>query len=98
MATTITLIYPAVDFDLKYYLNSHMPMVAKTWKNKGLTRWTVSEIDPSSGNSTQCILEFTSADAFQKAMAEDEAQIMGDIPNYTQGKPQIIIGKIVGTS
>lgn len=75
-----------------------MPMVQKTWSNKGLKGWQVSELDPKSGYTVQCVLEFESAEAFGKAAAEDEAQIMGDIPNYTEGKPTIIVGKVVGTS
>lgn len=98
MSSTVTLLYPAVPFDLKYYLSSHMPMVQKTWSSKGLKSWQVSELDPKSGYSIQCILKWESAEAFEKAAAEDEAQIMGDIKNYTEGKPVIIIGKVVGTS
>lgn len=54
-------------------------------------------LDPSSGYCTLCVLEWESGEAFQKAVSEDEAQIMGDIPNYTEGKPTIVIGKIVGS-
>jgi hypothetical protein len=43
MPSTVTLLYPAVPFDLKYYLTSHMPMVEKAWKSKGLKSWQVSE-------------------------------------------------------
>lgn len=93
---TITLIYPAVPFDLKYYLTSHMPMVQKTWASKGLKSWKVSELDPKSGSCVMCVLSFESAEAFGKAAGEDEAQIMGDIPNYTAGQPAIHVGTDVG--
>jgi uncharacterized protein (TIGR02118 family) len=94
---TITLLYPAVDFDLKYYLASHMPLVQKTWSPKGLQSWKVTELDPSGGYGVQCVLEFSSAEDFGKAAKEDEKEIMGDIPNYTQGKPLIVVGKVVGS-
>jgi uncharacterized protein (TIGR02118 family) len=96
--STVTLLYPAVAFDLKYYLSSHMPMVQKTWSSKGLKSWQVSELDPKSGYSTQCVLVWESEEAFGKAVQEDEAKIMGDIPNYTEGKPTILVGKVVGSS
>ena len=95
---TIVLIYPAVPFDLNYYLTSHMPMVQKAWSSKGLKGWKVSELDPKDGNCVQCILDFESVEAFGKAVSEDEAQIMGDIPNYTAGKPVIHVGKVVGSN
>jgi uncharacterized protein (TIGR02118 family) len=98
MSATITLLYPTVAFDLKYYLSSHMPMVQKTWGSKGLKSWQVSELDPKSGHSIQCVLVFESTEAFGKAMSEDEAEIMGDVKNYTEGAPVVIIGKIVGSS
>jgi hypothetical protein len=54
-------------------------------------------LDPSGGYCTLCVLEWDSVEAFQKAASEDEKQIMGDIPNYTEGKPLIVTGKVVGS-
>ena len=65
---------------------------------KGMTRWQVTELDPKSGYTVQCVLEWESEEAFGKAMEEDDAKIMGDIPNYTKGKPVIYVGKVVGSS
>jgi hypothetical protein len=62
------------------------------------TNHCLPRLDPASGNCVQCILEWDSEEAFTKALGEDEAKIMGDIPNYTAGKPTIIVGKVVGGS
>lgn len=75
-----------------------MPMVYETWSGKGLRSWQVSELDPKSGYTVQCLLQWESAEAFGKAASEDDEKIMGDIPNYTEGKPTIIVGKVVGSS
>jgi hypothetical protein len=56
-----------------------------------------NRLDPSSGHCTQCVLEWESLEAFQTAAKEDEAQIMGDVKNYTEGKPTFIVGKVVGS-
>jgi hypothetical protein len=41
MPSIVTFLYPAVDFDLDYYLTSHMPMVQKKWASYGLLDWYV---------------------------------------------------------
>lgn len=101
MPATATVLYP-IDhkFDLDYYLNTHMPLVAKTWTPEGLTSWKVLQFKaPGSIYQIQCTLEFTSAEAVQGAMASAGApQIMGDIPNFTDAQPVIVAGEVVGSS
>jgi hypothetical protein len=50
MPAIITVAYPRpsgeVKFDLKYYIETHMPLVDKTWGPKGLKSWTVTERKP----------------------------------------------------
>ena len=58
----------------------------------------LARLDPTTGYSTQCSMEWESGAAFMKAAKEDHDLIMGDIPNYTTGKLTTIIGKIVGGS
>lgn len=47
MPAVVTVAYPrpegAVKFDIKYYIDKHMPLVGKTWGPKGLKSWTVTE-------------------------------------------------------
>ncbi|KAK6076609.1 hypothetical protein SCUP515_05438 [Seiridium cupressi] len=48
MSAFITVAYPRpssgeLKFDLNYYLDCHMPLVAKTWGPNGLKSWTVTE-------------------------------------------------------
>ncbi|KFY26714.1 hypothetical protein V493_03915 [Pseudogymnoascus sp. VKM F-4281 (FW-2241)] len=99
MPALITLLYPAVEFDLDYYLNSHMKLVQEKWGKSGLRSWSVTKLDPSSGNIAQCSLVWDSVEAFQNAVtSEVGASVMADIANYTKGKPSTIVGEIVGTS
>ncbi|KAK9413303.1 hypothetical protein SUNI508_02502 [Seiridium unicorne] len=62
MSAFITVAYPRpssgeLKFDLNYYLDSHMPLVAKTWAPNGLKSWTVTEHArpvPPSQNAKSC--------------------------------------------
>ncbi|KAL5313310.1 hypothetical protein ACEPPN_019043 [Leptodophora sp. 'Broadleaf-Isolate-01'] len=99
MPALVTLLYPAVEFDLDYYLNSHMKMVQEKWTKSGLQSWSVTKLDPTSGNVVQYSLVWDSAEAFQKtATSEVGASIMADVPNFTKGTPSSMVGEIVGTS
>lgn len=57
MSAIVTVAYPRpsgeVKFDLKYYLDVHMPLVAKTWGPKGLKSWHVTE--RKSGSRLLCL-------------------------------------------
>lgn len=47
-----TIFYPAsTKFDLDYYVNKHMPMVLNKWSGIGLSRYIITETDPSGGYS-----------------------------------------------
>ena len=39
-----------------------------------------------------------SQEAFDSAMAEHGGKIMGDIPNYTNVQPEVLVGPITGGS
>jgi hypothetical protein len=67
-----------------------------THSSSKLSRQVV-ELDPSSGSAVQCIMEWESAETFQRAVTSEVGiKIMGDIPNYTKGKPTSLVGKVVG--
>jgi hypothetical protein len=36
-----------------------------------------------------------SQEAFDAAMAQQGAAIIGDVPNYTNARPELIVGKVV---
>ncbi|EKD12641.1 uncharacterized protein L3040_005226 [Drepanopeziza brunnea f. sp. 'multigermtubi'] len=101
MTAILTLVYPkgTKEFDMNYYLTSHMPMVQATWAGCGLQKWEVVQLDPASGNVTKCILYFESAAKMQAAFGgPDAAKVLGDIPNYCDVQPLQYAGEIVGGS
>ncbi|CAL3970433.1 hypothetical protein PZA11_006635 [Diplocarpon coronariae] len=102
MTVVITLLYPkgTKEFDMDYYLTSHMPLVQKTWGGPaGLEKWEVVKLDPASGFVTKCLLYWESGEKARAAFGGPEAAtVLGDIPNYCDVQPQQYGGEIVGSS
>jgi uncharacterized protein (TIGR02118 family) len=100
----ITVLYPnesGKKFDIDYYANKHMKLVTDRLKSFGVTR---AEVDkgvaggaPGSGAPYVCIghVYANSLADFQKGMGVHGADIMGDIPNYTNIQPIMQISEIV---
>ena len=100
----VTVMYPNEDgkkFDMDYYVNKHIPMVASLLTPGGLIRGEVekgiSGTDPSSPPMYVAVgcLYFTSVEEVHAAFSTHGRAIMGDIPNYTDIKPQFLIGETV---
>ena len=98
----VSVLYPNNEgskFDIEYYCNSHMPMVAKKLGSalkrmdidQGVGGGTPGSKPPYSG---MCHLYFDSVDAFQKAFGPHSGEIMSDIPNYTDVQPVIQISNV----
>ncbi|KAM0811366.1 hypothetical protein AB5N19_11722 [Seiridium cardinale] len=102
MSAFITVAYPRpssgeLKFDLNYYLDSHMPLVAKTWGPNGLKSWTVTE-HAEGPYAVQAILQWESIGAFDKAAGEAGAAVVfGDIPKFTDIQPLLLKGDIKGS-
>ena len=100
----LTVIYPTSSgsqFDRKYYLKKHMPFVGGLCKPFGFKRAEVSEGRPGMDGSKaayHCManLYFESADELRKAFAKHGAEIMADIPKYTNVEPTTYVGEIQG--
>ncbi len=100
----LSILYPQREggkFDHAYYKNTHMPLVQKRLGNLGLVRL---EIDrglaggaPGAPAPFACIghLYFNSVADLQKAMERHGAELMGDVPNFTNLTPQVQISEIV---
>jgi uncharacterized protein (TIGR02118 family) len=92
---------PGKRFDHTYYAQKHLPMVMNRLKGFGMLRY---EVDKGlAGGSpgapapfvAACHLYFNAAGEFQKGIAANGKEIMGDIPNYTDIAPQIQISEVV---
>ena len=90
----VHILYPKTDdstFDMDYYVGTHMPMLADALGD-ACTGWGASS---ASGNwSAIGWAMVTSKEAFDAAMAEHGAAIIGDVPNYTNVQPDLVIGAV----
>jgi uncharacterized protein (TIGR02118 family) len=90
---------PGTHFDMSYYCTKHIPMVRELL-GPALLDVAVEEgiagIAPGSPAPYFALghLSFESVGAFQKAFAPHAAQIVGDVPNYTDSEPTIQISAI----
>jgi len=91
--------YPRTDdatFDMDYYCSKHMPMLADALGDACLG-WGASSVAAGSWQAIGwCNVE--SQAAFDAAMSEHGAAIMGDVPNYTNVAPELVIGTIAHPS
>ena len=104
MAVAITVLYLNVEdarFDLDYYLSKHMPLVAERFAPHSLKGWRVARLTapPQGGKppfSIIATLEFDNAGQFGAAIAAEGATVLGDVPNFSNKEPVIMIGEVVG--
>ena len=101
----VSVFYPnetGKKFDFDYYKNKHMKLVGERLKPFGVVR---TEIDkglaggaPGAPATYVCVghVYANSVEEFQKGMGAHGAEIMADIPNYTNIQPTIQINDIVG--
>jgi uncharacterized protein (TIGR02118 family) len=93
---TISILYPQSDgttFDMDYYTTSHMPMFAQHLGD-ACQGWGVADV---MGNEYHAMAwaVVSSAEAFQATMQEHGAEIMGDVANYTNTAPVMLMGEVV---
>ncbi len=92
---SIHILYPKTDdstFDMDYYVSTHMPMLADAigdaCKGWGATKVMAGDWEAIGW----CHVE--SQEAFDSAMAAKGADIMGDVPNYTNVQPSLVVGEV----
>ena len=86
-------------FDMKYYLEKHMPMVQQ--KCGSALKGVAIEQGVAGGMpgapitySVMCHLTFDSVDAFQASFGPHAPEIMGDIANYSDIQPIVQISEV----
>jgi uncharacterized protein (TIGR02118 family) len=98
----VSVMYPnqqGTRFDMSYYCTNHIPMVRQllgsALKNvaveEGITGMTPGSPAPYVALGH---LYFESVAAFQAAFMPHAAQIVGDVPNYTDSQPTIQISSV----
>ncbi|HKJ00203.1 MAG TPA: EthD family reductase [bacterium] len=98
----VSVLYPnksGAKFNMDYYLNSHMPMVASKL-GSALKGSAVEEgiAGGAPGSPATYVamghLLFDSVEAFQAAFGPHASAIMADIPNYTDLQPVLQISEV----
>jgi uncharacterized protein (TIGR02118 family) len=99
----VLIMYPFAEgktFNMEYYENKHMPMVAG-FLGTNLVRYTI-EKGIASGTSNQPLLYIAIGTLYVKSLSDYHAAIgpnrdaiRADIPNYTNIAPVIFISEIV---
>jgi uncharacterized protein (TIGR02118 family) len=95
----MTILYPRTDdsnFDMDYYNSSHMPMVADALGDD-CQGWGSATMADGNWAAMGWVVA-SSQEAMNAAMAEHGAKIMGDVPNYTNVQPEVLMGQIAGGS
>lgn len=99
----VTVMYPYSEgarFDHTYYRDHHMPMV-KARLGNACAYYTVDKglaggaPDAPPAFVAMCAFICDSAEGFQAAMQQHGAEILGDIPNYTDITPVIQFSEVV---
>ena len=101
---TVTVMYPNTPgsrFDMDYYLSTHMELVGKCWGDSLQSARAVKGLgtpDPDTPAPYQvmAILEVESMDVLHKMLEDHGAEIMGDIPNFTDAAPSIQVSENLG--
>ena len=99
----VTLLYPGGEgktFDMDYYKNEHMPMVAELMGD-AMKKFTIDE--GISGRTPEDpipymaigYLWFDKLEDYQNAIGPVIGQILADIPNYTNVQPVLQISKVI---
>ena len=91
---------PGARFDHDYYRDRHMPLVQRLMGEK-CKRYTVDKGMAGGAPGTaptyvaMCHLFCDSVDAFQAGFGPHAAEILADIPNYTDLQPILQISEVV---
>ena len=99
----VSVMYPGGEgktFGMDYYLKTHIPLVQASCGealkavaiDKGLSGPLPGSEPPY---AVICRLSFESAQTFMGVMMKSAAEIMGDIPNFTNASPVIQISDVV---
>lgn len=95
---SVLIMYPKTDdstFDMDYYTSTHMPMLADALGDACLS-WGASTIKTGDYEAMGWAM-VESQEALDSALASAGAAIMGDVPNYTNVQPQLIIGDVAAS-
>lgn len=93
----LSVLYPNTSgsrFDESYYLATHIPLLRARWDGMGLTevrmlRGTATPAGSPVPYRFTTLLTFSSGEALQGALSTHGAEILGDVPRFTDVQPLI---------
>lgn len=99
----VTILYPNAEgktFDMDYYANKHMPMVVGLFGDpckgyeidKGIAAGRPGETLPYLAIG---YFFFEKLSEYEQAFGANAEKILGDIPNYTNVQPVVLISEVV---
>lgn len=97
----VTVMYPAGEnFDVDYYLKTHMPLVKDRWSPHGLkSAQAIKGIAKADGSAPDyqvaALLTFGSLDDFKAAGKAAGKEIFADIANFTKAQATVQINEIL---
>ena len=81
-------------FDRQYYVERHLPLVVKSWRQYGLM--TVAAFFPEGageGTIAICVCTFQDEEGIRTSFAAPEArEVMEDVSRFTDAKPSQSLG------
>ena len=84
-------------FDKEYYLSTHMPLAKKHWAKHGLKSYAVTELNADGPYTYVVVMEFESHEGFGAASQDPNTkEIMEDVPNFSNVKPILLHGGVIG--
>lgn len=91
---------PDTEFNMKHYLDYHMPLVERVWKPFGLVKWELVEavagLDGDKGKGPLYmynVLSWKDQESYIAASAvPDSAKIWDDLPNVCNHPPSVVLG------
>ena len=100
----VTAMYPnqsGSNFNMDYFLQTHIPLVKERWSSMGLENVRlVRGVGTADGGEApyrvMTLMTFRSLQDFQSAAGAHAAEIIGDVPNFTDAPPVIQISEDLG--
>ncbi|KAL6894858.1 hypothetical protein GGI43DRAFT_412360 [Trichoderma evansii] len=102
MPSNVTVFYPQPKegefFDMKYYIDTHMPIANEKWSPLGLKNWQILQFGPDAPYHVVAVLNWENEGEAEIALKHAAAtDVLADVPNFTNLKPVLKAGNITGT-
>jgi len=101
MTLSLQVIYPIEDdthFDMDYYLGTHMPLAGEHMgahiESTMVTKGVAGGPDTPPPFYAVATMTFADQAAMDAAMAA-AGPVLDDIPNFTNARPQMLVGEVV---